>query len=77
MYKSWKQDSTNSSCTATFFPSLKLSKLYEQDVPNTTKKVKTSSKVTFLYGPLHTDEQVLDDQLKNNYNSYVRTQDVV
>ena len=28
-------------------------------------------------GPLHTDVQVLDDQLELIYNSSVRTQDVV
>ena len=34
-------------------------------------KVKTNSQVTFSYGPLHTDKQVLDDQLE-----LMRTQDV-
>ena len=31
----------------------------------------------FSYWPLHTDEQVLDDKLEPNYNTSVRTQDVV
>ena len=30
----------------------------------------------FSYGPLHMDEQVLDDQLELIYRSSVRTQDV-
>ena len=31
----------------------------------------------FSYGPLHTDMQMLDSQLKPIYNSTVQTQDVV
>ena len=44
---------------------------------DTAGEVNTNSKVTFSYGPLHTDEQVLDDQIELIYNNSVRTQDVV
>ena len=40
-------------------------------------KVRTDLLVTFSYGPLHTDEHILDDQLDIIYNTFVRTQDVV
>ena len=40
-------------------------------------EVRTNSQTTFSNGPLHTDEQVLDDQLELIYNSSVRTQNVV
>ena len=50
----------NSNCTATFHyhPSRKLYKLDEQDMQNTAGGVKTNSKGTFSYGPLHTDDQL-------------------
>ena len=33
--------------------------------------------MTFSYEPLHTEEQVFDNQLELIYNSSVQTQDVV
>ena len=48
----------SSSYTATSLPSLKPSKSDEQD---TAGKVKTNSLAAFSPGPLHIDEQVLDD----------------
>ena len=44
---------------------------------NTAGEVRTNSWVTFSYGPLHMDEQVLDNKLELINNSSVRTQDVV
>ena len=44
---------------------------------NTADEVSLSSLAAFSYGPLHTDEKVLDDQLEPIYNSSVRTQDEV
>ena len=44
---------------------------------DTAGEVRTISQATFSYGPFHTDEQVLDDQLEFINNSLVRTQDVV
>ena len=40
-------------------------------------EVRTNSLATFSSEPLHTDLQVLDDQLEPIYKSSVRTQDVV
>ena len=34
-------------------------------------------RVTFFSGPLHTDEQVLDDQQELIYNSSVQKQDLL
>ena len=44
---------------------------------DTAGDLRTKSRTIFTDGPLHTDEQVLDDQLELIYNSFVRTQDVV
>ena len=63
----------NSSCKATNFPSLKLAKLDEQDMQYTAGEVRRIYKWLFSRGPLHTDEQVLDDQLELIYNTAVRT----
>ena len=38
---------------------------------------RTNSQMTFSYAPLHTNEQVLDDQLELINNSSVWTQDIV
>ena len=40
-------------------------------------EVRMNSLATFSYDPLHTDVQVLDDQLELIYNSSVRTLDIV
>ena len=53
----------NSSCTATYLPSQKPSKLDKQDMLDTAGEVRTNSWVTFSYGPLHTDELELDNKL--------------
>ena len=44
---------------------------------DTAGEVSTNSSGTFPNGPLHTDEQMLDDQQEFICNSSVRTQDVV
>ena len=41
--KSWKQHPTNNSCTATYLPSLKPSKLDKQDMWDTAEEVRTNS----------------------------------
>ena len=62
----------SSSCTATYLPSRKLSKLDEPDKHDTAREVGKSSQVMFSYGPLHMVEQKLGDQLEPTYNSSVR-----
>ena len=52
----------NNSCTATYLPSLKLSKKDEQGMQDTTGEATTNSKVTFSYGPLHMVVPVLANQ---------------
>ena len=44
---------------------------------NTVEEVRTNSEMTFSYGPLHMDMQVLADQQEVIYNSSGRTQDMV
>ena len=44
---------------------------------DTVGDVKTNSYAMFSHGPLHTDEQVLNNQLVFIYNSSVRTQYVI
>ena len=48
---------------ATYLPFLKTSTLDEQDMRDTAGELRTNSKATFSYEPLHMDEQVLDNQL--------------
>ena len=50
--------------TATYLPSRKLSKLDEPDMQDTAGEAGTSSQVMYSYGPPHTAEQKLDDQLE-------------
>ena len=47
----------SNSCTATYHPSRKLSKLDEPDMQDTTGEVWTSSSEMYSYGPLHMAEQ--------------------
>ena len=54
----------NTSCTATYIPNLNPSKLKEQNMGETGAEVRMNPLATFSYGPLHTEEQVLDDQLE-------------
>ena len=44
---------------------------------DTAEEVRTNSSAVFASEFIHTDEQVLDNQLELIYNSSVRTQDVV
>ena len=61
----------SSSCTTSYHPSWKLSKLDEPDMWNTAWEVGANS---YSWGPLHTDEQRQDDQLEPTYNSSVLIQ---
>ena len=61
----------NSSCTTTYHPSQKLSKLDKLDMRDTAGEVRTYS-----CGPLHTNEQRQNDQLEPIYNSSVLIQDI-
>ena len=65
----------NSDCMAANLPFLKPSNLHGQDIRDTAEEVRTSLKEIISYGPLHTDVQVLGDQLELIYNSSVQTQD--
>ena len=69
--KSWRQHPTKQQLYDFLPPSRKLSKLDEQDVLDTVGEV-----VTYSCGPLHMDEQRLDDQLEPTFNSSVLLQDV-
>ena len=70
--------SQNSSCTATYHPSWKLSKLDEPDMWDTAKEVMMNSYVIYiLLWPLHMDEQKQDDQLEPICNSSVPRLDIV
>ena len=66
-----------SSCTATYHPSWKLSKLDEPDMWDTVEEARTNSSAINSCGPLHMDEQRQDDQLEPTNNSYVLIQDIV
>ena len=44
---------------------------------DTVGEVRMNSYLTFSKGPLHTEEQVLDDQLEFIYYSSIQTQNVV
>ena len=63
-------------CTATYLPSRKLYRSEEPDMPDTAGEAKTSSLVTYYYGPPHMAKQKQVDQPELTYSSYVRTQDV-
>ena len=58
----WKPQ--NSSCTATYIPSLKPSKSDEQDTRDTAWRVWTNSSGTFSCGPHHNDEHLLDEHVR-------------
>ena len=66
----------SSSCTATYHPSRKLSKLDEPDTRDTVREVGTNSWVMYSCGPLHMDEQRQDVQLEPTYSSSVPIRDV-
>ena len=66
----------DANCTATYLPSRKLYRSDEPDTPDTAGEAKTSSLVTYYYGPPHMAKQKQDDQPELTYSSYVRTQDV-
>ena len=61
----------NSSYTATYDPSRKLSNLDEPEMRDTAGEVRTYS-----CGPFHMDEQRQDDQQEPIYNSSVPIQDI-
>ena len=50
-------------CTVTLIPSLKPFKSDKQDMRGTIGEVRMNPEATFSRAPIHTDEQVLDDQL--------------
>ena len=66
----------SSSCTATYYPSRKLSKLDEPDMRDIAGEVGTSSLVMYSYGLLHMAEQKQGDQLEPTYSSSVRIRGV-
>ena len=66
----------NSSYAATYDPSRKPSKLDEPDMLKTAGEVRTNSKALYSSGPLHMDEQRLEDQLEPIHISSMPIQDV-
>ena len=64
------------SCTATYHPSQKLSKLNEPQMKVTVGEIRTNSKAMYSCGPLHKEEQKQDEQLEPIFNSSVPIQDV-
>ena len=77
MNKSWKQHPTKQQLYGHLPPISKPSKSNEEKMLDTAGEVRLNSEVTCSSGPLHTDEQVLDDFLELIYSSSVRTQDLV
>ena len=77
-YRTSPGDNTpqNNSCTATNHPSRKPSKLDEQDMQDTVGEVSTNLLAMYSCGPLHTDEQVMGDQLESIYKDSILIQDV-
>ena len=74
--KSWRQHPQSSSCTATYHPSRKLSKLDKPDMQDTGGEVEMNSQVKYSCGPLHMAEQRQDDQPEPIYKSSVPIQDI-
>ena len=74
--KSCRQHPTNSSCTTTYHPSRKLSKLEEPDMRDTAGEVRANSQVMYSCGLLHMDEQRQNDQQEPMYHSSVSIQEV-
>ena len=62
----------SSSCTPTYHPSQKLSKLDEPDRQDTDGEVGMSSLVMYSYGLLHMAKQKQGNQLESTYSSSVR-----
>ena len=67
----------NNSCTSSYLPSLKPSKLDEQDMRDAAGEDRTNSSITFSYRLLHMNVPMLVDQQELTYNSSMWTQDVV
>ena len=69
----YPEDNTpqNSSYTATYHSSRKLSKLSKLDMQNTGGEVKINSLEMYSCRPLHMNEQRWDDQQEPIYNSSV------
>ena len=75
--KSWRQHPTRHQLYGHLpLPSRKLYKLDGPDTRDTAREARTSSYVTYSYGPPHVAVQKQDDQLELTYSNYVRTQDV-
>ena len=75
--KSWRQNLTNTNCTATCLLSRNLFKLDEPDMQDTAGEAGTNSEVMYSYGPPHMAVQKQDDQHEHTFSNYVRIQDVV
>ena len=67
----WDSTPQNSSYTATYHPSRKLSKLDEQDMRDTAGEVGMDSWVMYSCRPFHMDVQRQDVQLEPTYSSSV------
>ena len=65
------------SCWAVYLPSRKPLKSDEKDMLDTAVEKWTNSFATFSCGPIHTDEQFLDEHLEHIYNSSVKRLDEV
>ena len=65
----------SSSCTATYHPSWKLSKLDKPDMWDTAGEIRTNSQVIYSCGSLHLDKQRQDDQQEPIYSSSVPIQE--
>ena len=63
--------------TAAVRPLTPISKTIQIKRTKYAGEVRTNSSATFSCGPLHSDEEALDDQLEHIYNGSVRTQDLV
>ena len=73
----WGSTPQSSSCTATYHPSRKLSKLDELYIWDTAGEVGTNSQVMCSWWPVHMDEQRQNDLLEPTSSSSMPIQDVV
>ena len=75
--KSPRSNTAQNSCTATYLPSLKPSKLCKQDMRDTNGEARMNSKVMFFNGLLYMDMLMLTNQHEHTYNSSVRSKNIV
>ena len=74
--KPWRQHPTKQQLYGLYHPSQKPFKLDKLDMQDTAREVRTNSLAMYSSGPIHMDEQKLDDQLEPINSNSVPIQDV-